>query len=296
MVQPVINAFSSALSAVFSFIPRLVGFLVILLVGWLVGIGVAKAITLLLRKVGFDRLSDRIGLTRLEQRMGMRMDTASILGRIVFWFVFLIFLVPATDALGLPTVSNTLNAIVGYLPNVFVAIVILVLGSLIAVVVSDLIRGASRAANYGSPKLFAAIARWSIIGFSMLIALEQLDIAPALLNVLFTAVVGGLALAFALAFGLGGREPAQRLLSRGEGTIMGNRPYDPNQIVQQARTDLGHSERMGETYAQPGSGQTGYGTQQSYETQPNVPGKQQTVPPAPPQGYNVDQTPRRPRT
>src|SRR5258708_19493764 len=102
MVQAVINAFSSALSAVFSFIPHLVGFLVILLVGWLVGIGVAKAVTLLLRKVGFDRLSDRIGLTRIEQRMGMKMDTASILGRIAFCFVFLIFLVPAPHALVLP--------------------------------------------------------------------------------------------------------------------------------------------------------------------------------------------------
>jgi len=289
MIQAIISAFASALSAVFSFIPHLVGFLVILLVGWLVGIGVGKAVTVLLRKVGFDRLSDRVGFTRLEQRMGMRMDAAQILGRIAFWFVFLIFLVPATDALGLLTVSNTLNAIVDYLPNVFVAIVILALGSLVAVIVSDLIRGATRASNYGSPTLFASIARWGIIGFAVLIALEQLDIAPALLNVLFTAIVGSLALAVGLAFGLGGRDSAQRFLARGESKMMGTRPYDPNQIVQQADADLAHSEQMGQPYAQPKTTPTPlYGTQQT------MPGSQHTVPPSP-QGY-IDPTAQRPRT
>src|SRR5258708_3185089 len=228
MIQAVINAFGSALDAVFSFLPRLVGFLVILLIGWLIGMGVGKAVTLLLRKVGFDRLSGRIGLTNLEQRMGMHMDTARILGRVAFWFVFLVFLVPATDALGLATVSNTLNAIVGYLPNVFVAIVVLVLGSLVAILASDLVRGATRASNMRTSDLLANITRWSIIGFVVLIALEQLSIAPALITVLFTAVVGAVALAFALAFGLGGRDSAQRLLSRGEGTLISNRPYDPN--------------------------------------------------------------------
>ncbi len=85
MIQTTINAFGNALSGVFGFIPRLVGFLVILFVGWLVGIAVCKALTGLLRKVGFDRLSNRMGITNLERRMGMRMDSAQLLGRVAFW-------------------------------------------------------------------------------------------------------------------------------------------------------------------------------------------------------------------
>ena len=88
------------LNLVLTFIPRLFGFLVILLVGWLIATLVSKALTMLLRKVGFDRMSERIGLNRFEERMGVKMDSAGILGKIVYWFILLIFLVPAADALG----------------------------------------------------------------------------------------------------------------------------------------------------------------------------------------------------
>jgi hypothetical protein len=112
-----------------------------------------------------------------------------------------------------------LNTLVAYIPNVFVAILVLFLGALAATVVADLVRGATAAANVGNPNVFAAIARYAIIGFAAFIALEQLQIAPSLLNELFAAIVGAVALAAALAFGLGGRETAHRLLSRGENTV-----------------------------------------------------------------------------
>ena len=289
MIQSTINAFGSALSGVFSFIPRLVGFLVILLVGWLVGIAVDKALTLLLRKVGFERLSNRIGMTNLERRMGMRMDSAQLLGRVAFWFIFLLFLVPATDALGLPTVSSTLTGLVDYIPNIFVAILVLFLGTLLGVFVGDIIRGTTTASKMGNPNMLGTIARWSIIGFACLIALEQLQIAPSLITVLFTAIVGGLALAFGLSFGLGGRESAQRLLSRGEGKLVTSRPYDPNQIVQQAHSDLAHTEQVGQGYTPSqvsSEAPTAYGS--------SMPGSQQTVPPAPQSYDNPTIPPQRP--
>src|SRR5205823_8707437 len=127
--------------------------------------------------------------------------------------------VPAADALGLPAVSNILNTLVAFIPNVFVAILVLFLGTLAATFVADLVRGATASANVGNPSVFAAIARWAIIGFSALVALEQLQIAPALINELFAAVVGAAAIAFGLAFGLGGQDTARRWLSRGETTL-----------------------------------------------------------------------------
>jgi len=215
----ILTALANALNLVLTFIPKFIGFLVILLVGWIIASVVSRGLTLLLRKIGFDRLSDRIGLTRLEQRMGVRMDTAGILGKIVYWFILLIFLVPAADALGLPAVSNILNTLVAYIPNVFVAILVLFLGTLAATFVADIVRGATATAKIGNPNLFATIARWSIMGFAALIALEQLQIAPALINELFGAIVAAAALALGLAFGLGGRETAQKYLNRTESTV-----------------------------------------------------------------------------
>lgn len=214
------NALSNAVNLILTFIPRLIGFLVILIVGLIIAALVEKAVVFLLRKVGFDRMSDRIGLTRFEQRMGVRMDTAGLLGKIVYWFIVLIFLVPAADALGVPAVSNVLNELVAYIPNVFVAILVLFLGALAATVVADLVRGAVASANIGNPNIFAGIARWAIIGFAALVALEQLKITPDLINELFGAFVLALAIAFGLAFGLGGQEAARRWLARGEGTVV----------------------------------------------------------------------------
>jgi hypothetical protein len=180
---------------------------------------VSKALTLVLRKVGFDRMANRIGLTRFEQRMNIKMDPAGVLGKIVYWFILLIFLIPAADALGVPAVSNILNSLVAYIPNVFVAILVLFLGSLFATFVADIVRGTVATAKIGSPNVFAAIARWAIIGFAALIALEQLQIAPSLINELFGGVVLAVAIAFALAFGLGGQDAARRWLARGESTV-----------------------------------------------------------------------------
>ena len=237
LLQSVLAAFSNALSLVFSFIPKLIGFLLILLIGWLIATALSKGITLLLRKLGFDRIAERIGLTRLEQQMGVKLDAAGLLGQVVYWFVFLIFLVPAVDTLGLTAVSNILNSLIAFIPNVFVALIVLFLGALAANVVAGIVAGATSSANVGNPRLFANIARYAVLGFVALIALEQLQIAPALLNILFTAIVGSAALAFALAFGLGGQDAARRLLARGEASLNDTRALPDTQATIQQRVN-----------------------------------------------------------
>lgn len=217
--QAVISSLANALNLLLTFIPKLIGFLVILIVGLIVASVVAKILTVLLRKIGFDRMANRIGLTKLEQNMGVQLDAAGLLGKIVYWFILLIFLLPAVDALGLTTVSAILSQIIAYIPNVFVAILVLFLGTLAATFVADIIRGTMATARVGNASVFAGIARWAIIGFAALIALEQLRIAPALIEELFAAVVGGAAIAFGLAFGLGGQDAARRWLARGEESL-----------------------------------------------------------------------------
>ncbi|GAC1364353.1 MAG: mechanosensitive ion channel [Ktedonobacteraceae bacterium] len=218
LIQSVVNAFSQALSLVFTFVPKLIGFLILLLIGWLIATALKKAILLVLGKVGIDRLGERVGLSRLGEQIGMKIEISTLLAQIVYWFVFLIFLVPATDALGLSAVSGILNTLIAFIPNIFVAIIVLFIGVLAANFVATLILGVMGRAQMGT--IFANIARYSILGFVAIIALEQLQIAPALLNILFTAVIGSVAVAFALAFGLGGQDTARRFLARGESSLI----------------------------------------------------------------------------
>lgn len=217
--QALLTSFSTAMSLIFSFIPKLIAFLIILLIGWFVAKAIGRVVTVLLRKVGFDNFSNRIGLSRFDQRMGVHLDPADLLGQIVFWFVFLIFLVPAAESLGLTSVTSILNQLIAYIPNVFVAILILFLGALIATVVADIVRGLTATTRIGNPNVFAAIARWSIILFAVFMALTQLRIAPSIVELLFAAIVFGSALAFGLAFGLGGRDAAKRLIESSETTL-----------------------------------------------------------------------------
>jgi Conserved TM helix len=238
--QAILTSLTSALALIFAFIPKLIGFLVIMLVGWLIAKALGKAVTFLLRKVGFDNFSNRIGLTLFEQRMGIRLDPADLLGQIVFWFIILIFLVPAFDTLGLTSVTGILNQFIGYIPSVFVAVLILFLGVLLATVVADIVRGATATAGIGNPNVFAAIARWAIILFAAFMALTQLQIATALVVELFGAIVFGAALAFGLAFGLGGRDSAKRLLERGENAMS---TASPQINVQESTGTIAASEQ-----------------------------------------------------
>jgi len=254
----IISSLATALALVFAFVPRLIGFLVILLIGWAIAKGLEKGVTLLLRRVGFDRVGQRIGLDRMEQQLNMRMDASSLLGKVVFWFIFLIFLIPAFNALELVAVSGLLNGLVSYVPNIFVAIVVLLLGMLVASLAYDVVVAAS-SRRMKNPRMLGNVVRYFIVGFSVLIALEQLGIAPQLISILFTAVVGGAALALGLSFGLGGRETAQRLLSRSESALGGTGTGDS----QFSREPFNQSPEMGKmqssqsgsfsSSAQPGS-------------------------------------------
>jgi hypothetical protein len=235
LVQSVVNAFSQALSLIFTFIPKLIGFLILLLIGWLIATALKKVILLVLGKIGVDRLGERIGLSRLGDQMGMKIEISTILAQIVYWFVFLIFLVPATDALGLSAVTGILNTLIAFIPNVFVAIIVLFIGVLAANFVADLILRVTGKSRVGNPVIFANIARYAILGFVAIVALEQLQIAPALLNILFTAVIGSAAVAFALAFGLGGQDAARRFLARGENSLIGTQTM-PTQGINKTRT------------------------------------------------------------
>ena len=211
--QALLTSFSAALAMFLGAIPRVIAFAVILIIGWLVATALEKAVAALLRAVKFNDLASRSGFSDFVKGMGVNTDASGLIATIAKWFIRLVVLVVAFDALGLPAVSQVLQQLLLWLPNLVVALVILVLAGLAANAVSTLVRGATAKAGLGNPELLAHVARIAIWAFAIVVAVNQIGIATTLVNTLFMATVGAVALALGLAFGLGGRETAGRIVS-----------------------------------------------------------------------------------
>ena len=211
--QAMMTSIAAALAMFLGAIPKVIGFAVILIVGWIIASLIAAAVAALLRAVKFNDLAQRSGLSSFVQKTGIRTDAAGMLATIAKWFVRLIVLVVAFDALGLPAVSQVLQQLLLWIPNLVVALVVLVLAGLAANAVHGLVRGATAQAGLGNPDLLANLARGAIWAFAIVIAVNQLGIATTLVNTLFMATVGAVALALGLAFGLGGRETAGQIVA-----------------------------------------------------------------------------------
>lgn len=201
-----------ALTALLGAVPRIIGFLVIVLVGWFIASLIAKGVAILLRSVRFNELAQRAGLSDFVDKMGVRSDSAGFLASIAKWFVRLIALVVAFDALGLPAVSQVLQQFLLWLPNAVVALVVLVIGGLAAKALSSLVHASAASAQLGNPRLLAKVASTLTWAFTIVVAVNQLGIARALVNTLFMAAVGAIALALGLAFGLGSRDTAGKIV------------------------------------------------------------------------------------
>jgi small-conductance mechanosensitive channel len=151
---------------------------------------------------------ERGGIKQFFDRAETNQTPHSILGQLVFWFVFIIAITMAADALGIPQVSAVLAQLIAYIPNIIAAILILILAALLANFLAGIVRGAT-----GSETL-SSIARYAIIVYAVFAALTQLGIAVQLTANTFLIVLGAVALAGAIAFGIGGREVAQDILEK----------------------------------------------------------------------------------
>src|SRR5512138_572764 len=206
------TSLAAALSLFLAAIARIIGVVVILIIGWLIASLLAAGVAALLRAVRFNDLAQRSGISGFVHNMGIRKDPAGVLADIVKWFVRLIVLVVAFDALGLPAVSSVLQQFLLWIPNLIVAVVILVIAGLAANALGNLIRGATAQAGFSNPDLLANITRIAVWSFGIVVAVNQIGIAQTLVNTLFMGFIGALALAAGLAFGLGGRDTAGRIV------------------------------------------------------------------------------------
>lgn len=208
------TSLAAAMALFLTAVPKIIGFLLIVIVGWFIASLIDRGLAAVLRSIRFNELARRAGLADFVDKMGMNTDPAGLIGLVVKWFVRLIALVVAFDALGLPAVSDVLQQLLLWLPNVVVALVVLVIGGLCARGLSNVVRGTAAEAGLTNANLLARLASFVVWAFAIVVAVNQIGIATELVDILFMAVVGALALGLGLAFGLGGRETAAEILRK----------------------------------------------------------------------------------
>lgn len=204
MFQPL----QDALSTFLNYLPQLIGAIIILIVGYIIARVLMSVVARLLQGIGFDRWMERAGIKQVFDRAETRETPATVIAKLIFWFVFIIAIVMATDALGIPQVSEVFAQLIAYIPNIIAAILILILAALLANFLSGVVRGAT------GNELLGSIARYAIIVYAVFAALTQLGIAVQLTANTFLIVLGAVALAAAIAFGLGSREVARDIVEK----------------------------------------------------------------------------------
>ncbi|WP_311223841.1 MULTISPECIES: mechanosensitive ion channel family protein [unclassified Acidovorax] len=197
-----------------AFVPKLLVALLVVAAGWLVAKAARFAVTRTLRAINFKVLTERSGLDGFLMQAGIRGDTTWIFGLLVYALVLLAALLIAFNGLGLSYVTALLSRVLWFVPNLFIALLILALGSYFARFVGEMVSGYLRRSGMGETVLLGKVAQYAVLIFVVLIALDQLRIGGDIVRQSFLIILGGLVFALALAFGLGGRDRAAELIER----------------------------------------------------------------------------------
>jgi hypothetical protein len=230
---------------VVTFAPKLLGFFVILLIGYFIAKALSKVTNSLLERVGFDGLVERGTMRQAFERS--KTDPSDVIGVAVFWLIFLIALQLAFGIWGPNPISDLLEGLIRYLPNIIVAVVVLVIAAVLAKVLTDILEPTLGAVQGGS--IIAKGAGLAVLVVGVFAALNQLQIAPAIVTGLFYALLVMVVGSAVVAFGVGGIPIARRYLERwsrsAEGTVQDVRQNaDPEAGKRAAQQQMHQREAM----------------------------------------------------
>ncbi len=217
--QQVVDALGMSIlstgNGIIGLVPKLVGAIIVFAIGWVVAALIEKIIESIFKSLKVDTLLKNAGVDEVMKRTGHPLNSGLFVGALVKWFVIVAFLVASFDVLNLGEVNRFLQDVVlTYLPQVIIAVLVLMVAVVIAEAMQKLVMASARAAHIKSAHFLGTLTRWSIWIFALLTALFQLGIAPALIQTIVMGIIAGAALAFGLAFGLGGRDCASDIIDR----------------------------------------------------------------------------------
>jgi hypothetical protein len=215
----VANSLRDLYARFISFLPNFLIAVIILVIGWIVATFVAQLVRQVLRSAKLDEIGDKLGLDEVSSRTGMKLSVSGTIAWLVKWFLLIAVFLAAADILNLSEISGFLNQVLLYIPNVIAGAAILLVGTMVARFLANLVRHSVKAAGLASADLLAAVTQWAVMIFTVLATLDQLKVAEAFVTTLFTGVIAMLAIAGGLAFGLGGRDHASKVLDKVERDI-----------------------------------------------------------------------------
>lgn len=206
--------------ALLTFGLRLLAAVIIFIAGWIVANFIADLIEKLFKTLKVDNALRQAGLEGVLRKGEINLNSGAFVGGLVKWFIVAIFFLSALKVFGLAQVTDYLdNIVVGYLPHVIVTVLILLVSIIIGEVVQKVVTAAAASAHFSSARLLGRISKWAIVIFAVLNSLVELNIAATLVQIVFIGVVVAISLATGLAFGLGGRDVAARMLQKGVDSV-----------------------------------------------------------------------------
>ena len=208
-----IMSFQNLWGGVIGFAPKLIIAIIVFVIGLLVASIIGRFVDKIISSLRVDSAFKSVGVDEMLHKGGFTLNSGHFIGGLVKWFLVIVFLVASLEILGLSQVTDFLkNVVLGYLPNVIVAALILVVAAFIAHAMQRIVVGSAKAAGAPSTHFLGGLTKWSIWAFAILAALYQLGIAGAFAQTLFTGFVAMVAIAGGLAFGLGGRDAASKYI------------------------------------------------------------------------------------
>ena len=209
-----LQALQSAWQGFLNFIPVLIGAIIVFVIGWFIALGVGKLIAEILARLKFNKLFEKTGWKGALEKAELKVNPSEFIGAICKWILVIVFLLAAVEILGFVQFANFLRSVIGWLPNLVVAIAIFVVAIILADILEKIVRAGVKKLELGYAEFLGAAVRWAIYIFAGLAILLQLGVTPTIINTLVIGFVGMIALALGLAFGLGGKEAAAKLIEK----------------------------------------------------------------------------------
>lgn len=209
--QAVTASLQGLLLKVTDFLPNFIAAIIVLILGIILAASLAKIIKKLIELTRVDKLLEKLGVNDAFKAFG-KISIGGIIGWLVKWFLIVVVLMAVADILQMSQINDFLKQVAGFLPNVVIAVVVMMIGFIGGNFVYEIVYRSVKATKMHSPRFLANIAKWSIIIFALMASLIQLSIAAALVQTLFTGLIAMMAIAGGIAFGLGGKDKAAEWL------------------------------------------------------------------------------------
>lgn len=214
MLEILLDSLKSVWQSFIEFLPTLLAALIVFIIGWLIAIFLGKVANRIIKTIKLDTLLAKLGFKKALVKAKLKLDSGKFFDELVKWFFIIVFLMTAVDILGLTEVTLFLKTILFYIPNVIIAAIVLLAAVIVANFMQRIVKASADAAGLSSSGAVGGITKWAILVFGFVIALTQLGIATALIQTIVIGLIAMLALAGGLAFGLGGKDWATRILDR----------------------------------------------------------------------------------